>query len=262
MDYEKIRNDEDFHKWHEYEPNDSQYVRYAAENSSIIAAAHKIVDVYYSFANARCSFMDAGAENYGDISSNDELSIRYTKSHFLRCAVLEYGLCLDICWQVIWAYIYPSSLEALMKNEYKKIEKKCTKRSVHYRLKNLIAQGQTDLENLKKLLSKFEKDKDIKKLRTLYNSLKHHGTIHFQGLGANFASMMMSVEGSKIPTLSRESYTFENIEDLLYKYHFKFKKYFNKIIQSIIPEDYFNNTVPFGEYISTILQMKKTLDDN
>ena len=58
MDHEKIRNDEDFHKWHEYEPNDSQYVRYAAENSSIIAAAHKIVDVYYSFANARCSFMD------------------------------------------------------------------------------------------------------------------------------------------------------------------------------------------------------------
>ena len=85
--------------------------------------------------------MDAGVENFGYISSNDEFSKKYAKSHFLTYAVLEYSICLDVSWQVVWAYIQPSSLEYLMKNEYKEMEKECTRESVHSQLNCIISQG-------------------------------------------------------------------------------------------------------------------------
>lgn len=141
MNYDTIREDEDFHVWHSYAPKDSQYIRYAESDPSLIAAGFKISDVYYSFCNARCLLMDAGVENFGYISSNDEFSKKYAKSHFLTYAVLEYSICLDVSWQVVWAYIQPSSLEYLVKNEYKEMEKECTRESVHSQLNCIISQG-------------------------------------------------------------------------------------------------------------------------
>lgn len=265
MDYQLIRDDEKFHKWHEYAPKDSQYMRYAESDPSLIAVGHKIDDTYYSFANARCSFMDAGADNFGDISSDDEFSKKYAKSHFLTYAILEYAICLDISWQVLWAYLQPSSFEYLVKNKYKEMEKECTSESVHSQLNCSIAQGAEGAKKaqvLKDYLTTFENDEDVKKIRSLYNSLKHQGMIHFEGLGENWSSMMMAVNGRKIPMICRKSYAMEEIEELLYSYHNKFKEYFNNLIDEIIPEEYLENKVGFGEYISTVLRMNHILDDN
>lgn len=264
MNYETIRNDNDFHEWHGYAPIDSQYVKYANSEPSIVAAGHKIEDVYYSFANARNSFMDAGLDNYGDISGDDELSIKYTKSHFLTYAVLEYAICLDISWQVIWAYIQPSSFEYLVNCRYKEMEKECTSENVHSQLNCAISQGGSganQAQKIKHLLTDFENDPDVKKLRSIYNSLKHQGMIHFQGLGSQLDTMMMTVSGHKIPTLSRKSYTIDEIEELLFNYHFKFKNYFSSLIQEIMPSDYKDGKVSFGDYITTILNMHSVLND-
>ena len=46
MDYNYLREDSDFHKWHKYAPLDTQYIKYAESNPSVIAVGHKIDDVY------------------------------------------------------------------------------------------------------------------------------------------------------------------------------------------------------------------------
>ena len=73
--------------------------------------------------------------------------------------------------------------------------------------------------------------------------------------------MMMSVDNRQIQTLSRKSYTIEEIEDLLLSYHFKFKKYFNSIIQEIMPQDYKDEEVNFLDYMNTILDMDAVLNN-
>lgn len=265
MDYEIIRNDNDFHEWHSYAPIDSQYVKYSSSEPSIIAAGHKIEDVYYCFANARASFMNAGLDNYGDICGDNDISKKYTKSHFLTVSLLEYAICLDISWQVIWAYTQPSSFEYLINQKYKEMEKECTSESVHTQLNCIISQngvGIVQAQKLKQILTDFENDSCVKKLRSIYNGLKHQGTIHFQGLGEQLNSMMMSVENKTIPTLGRKSYTLEEIENLLFEYHFKFKEYFNSIIQEIMPPDYKDGKVSFVDYVNTILNMNSVLSDD
>lgn len=265
MDYTIIRNDKDFHKWHEYAPLDGQYVKYADSEPSIIAASHKIEDVYYCFCNARQSFLCANYDNYGDISGSDKLSMTNTKSHFLIYAVLEYAICLDLSWQVIWAYIQPSSFEYLIEQKYKEMEKECDRDNIHIQLNCIISQGGvgiTQAQRLKRLLTDFENDDTIKKLRSIYNSLKHHGTIHFCELGPQLNTMLTPVNGRKIPILSRKSYSIQEIEELLFSYHFKFKEYFNTLIREIMPADYKDGKVPFVDYYNTLIRMDSITNQN
>ena len=255
MNYEDLRNDNDFHKWHKYEPSDAQYVRYADTNPSAIAAGHKIRDVYHAFANAKESFVSAGWNNYGDLSADDKLSKLYTKTHFLLNSISEYALCLDLSWQVIWAYIQPASFEYLLQMKHKDMEKECNRDNLKAQLDCAIAQNSMKAIKLKTIMESFDNDDEVKQFRTLNNSIKHHGTIHFEGLGANFSSMMMSINGKKISTLSRKSYKVEEIEDLLYSYHTKFQAYFNDIINEIMPADYLNNKVSFEDYVNMTVAM-------
>lgn len=260
MNYEQLANDNDFHRWHKYEPIEAQYIKYAKIDPSVIAAGHKIVDVYYAFADARATFMYSFSENFGDIAGDKEFDKLYAKSHFLRHAILDYALCLDMSWQVIWSYIQPASFEYLMKQEYKDMEKVCTSENVHLQLNCAISQGVEKVNEIKKLLSEFENDEDVKTLRNLYNSIKHHGTIHIKGLGANFTSLAIGVNGGSIKTLSRKEFSVEDIESMLWIYHQKFQVYFNSLIQLIMPEDYLNTSVALGEMIMATLEMKEIQD--
>ena len=89
------------------------------------------------------------------------------------CAIMEYNTCKDLCLQVVWAYIQPSSLESLAQNLYRNTEKECNSETVHKELKRLIKEGRTDLKPLKKLLGKFENDKYITDVRDMCNYIKH-----------------------------------------------------------------------------------------
>ena len=264
MDYEKIINDQDHSHWFAYTPMDMQYVRYSDNNPSIIAAGHKISDVYSGFCNARSSFINAGRNNFGDLYDEDELSKKYGKSHFLITAILEYAICLDLSWQVVWSYIQPSSFEYLVKCKYEEMEKECTRENVHSQLDCIISQngfGVSQAQKLKQLLTDFDNDADVIKLRSLYNLLKHRGTIHFEGLGAQNDTMMMGVSNRTIPILSKKTFHIEEIEDLLFDYHNKFKLYFESLIKEIMPEDYFESKVGFVDYLNTVLQMDSTVNN-
>ncbi len=57
-----------FHKWHEYCPLDAQYKRYSSSAPSVIAARHRINDVYYAFADAEALIV------FGLVKSNMAMS--------------------------------------------------------------------------------------------------------------------------------------------------------------------------------------------
>ena len=263
MDYNYLREDSDFHKWHKYAPLDTQYIRYAESNPSVIAVGHKIDDVYQAYANARASFMFANSENFGDISGPTELSRLYTKTHFLTNALIEYAICLDISWQVVWAYIQPASLEYLMNQKYKDMEKECTRDSVLAQLKCIISQngvGITIAQKLLDVVNRFDNDADTLKLRFIYNGIKHQGIIHYEGLGANFTELSISVNGKRPPMLHRKSYSVDEIEELMFAYHKTFKTYMNELIDIVIPDGYLETKVSFEDAIDGIINMNKATE--
>lgn len=267
MDYQKIEMDETFFDWFGYAPQDSHYVKYAETNPSIIAAGHKIDDVFSVFASARALLLNANVQNYGDLFSNDNISRLYAKCLFLTSAVIEYSICLDLSWQVIWSYIQPSSFEYLIKQQYKEIEKDCTRDSVLAQLNCIIAQnsyGIVSAEKLKELLISFDNDPIVLKVRELNNMLKHRGMVHFIGLGSNPNKMLASIDHKSIPILSRPEYKIEDVEDMLFSYHFKFEEYFNNIINQIMPCDYLemgSAKMPFSDYLHTLFKMHNVYYD-
>lgn len=80
---------------------DAQYVKYIKSEPSILAAGHKINDVYHTFCDARGSIMRANYSNYGDLCADNDTSKLYIKTTFLKDALMEYAICLDLSWQVI-----------------------------------------------------------------------------------------------------------------------------------------------------------------
>ena len=261
VDFEKLKSDTSFFRWHDFDPQETQYMRYSADNPSAIAAGFKIEDVFRSFCNARASFIYANASNYGDIASTDEINRLYVKTHFLTNALIEYAICLDISWQVVWAYIQPSSLNYLMSQKYLEMEKECNRDNLLAQLKCAISQngyGTMKAQKIKNLVTEFDDSETTLKLRSIYNGIKHQGTIHFNGLGENYTSMLISINGAQPPMLKRKSYRVEEIEELLFKYHFEFIQYMNKLILEIMPSDFTNNTISLGESIEALLRMNAT----
>lgn len=262
MDYDSLRKSDAFFVWHNYRPLDVQYLRYASCNPSVIAAGHKIDDVFLAFANARASFLFADANDFGEISSEDDFSKLYAKTHFLSYALIEYAICLDISWQVVWAYIQPASLEYLMKQRYKDMEKECDRESLLAQLQCAISQhgpGSYKAQTLMDIVKSFDCDDDVVRLRAIYNGIKHQGSIHFEGLGANFTSLSIGVNGKALPMLHRKSYSVEEVETLMFSYHQKFQVYMDKLIETIIPKDYLNGNIPFDEAFIQLMRMRNVM---
>lgn len=265
MDYNSIRQDLRFQDWSKYAPSDMQYVLFSDTNPSIVAAGHKIEDVYYCFSRARFDFLSAGVNSYSDLCGDNDLSNKFVKSEFLINALIGYAICFDLSWQVVWSYVQPTSFEYLIMQKYKDIEKECTRDNLLAQLNCAIfqrCQGSTKAEKLKQIIIDFDNDSDVIMLRKIYNQLKHNGTVHFEELGIQLDSMMMTVDERKINTLSRPSYSFECFENILNKYHNKFVEYFNLIINEIMPSDYFVDKVSFEDYIKISLKMDATLNKN
>lgn len=260
MDIQGLRDDREFESWHEYEPMDAQYVRYIKSNPSVLAAGHKINDVYHTFCDARGSLMRANYNNYGDLCADDDASKLYIRTKFLKDALVEYAICLDLSWQVIWSFIQPSSFKYLVQKKYDEMEKVCTAESVHTQLNCAIAQKVTQAEKLKGILTKFENDPVVKEVREIYNSIKHRGMMYFKGFAKENLFKFLFDQSIEMP-LQREKYDPKSIQDLLLTYHEKFKVYFEDVISTIMPEDYKNNNVDVINYISVIAEIKRIKEE-
>ncbi len=258
MDYDAIINDESFFKWDKYAPLDVQYFKYAESNPSIIAAGHKIYDVFIGFYNARASLMFADSKDFGDMAGDSDASRLYTKCHLLQNALIEYAICLDLSWQVVWAYIQPSSLEYLMEQKYKDMEKECSRDSVLAQLNCIVAQngyGVSEAQAILDTIKNFDNDETTLKLRSIYNKIKHQGTIYYEGLGANFDHLSIAIDGKALQMLHRDSYGVDEIKDLLYSYHVSFQKYMNNLIQIIMPDGYLDSEMNLVDALNAAMKM-------
>ena len=127
----------------------------------------------------------------------------------------------------------------------------------------IIAQnsyGLAEAQKLVEILTNFDNDENVIKLRSIYNKCKHQGTIHFKGLGNPSTELMISVGKNGISILCRDEYCLEEIEELLFYYHEAFKKYFDSIINLIMPKDYKETKVGFLAYVETAIKMNDTLN--
>ena len=260
MDIQELRNDRKFHEWHEYEPMDVQYVRYIKSEPSILAAGHKINDVYHTFCDARGSMLYANYSNYGELCADNDISRLYIKNKFLKDALIEYAICLDLSWQVIWAFIQPSSFKYLIQQNYEEMEKICTGESVHIQLNCAIAQKSKQAERIKELLTRFENEPEVIEVRKIYNSIKHRGIMYFQGFCTEDISKFLFDKNVEMP-LKREVYDSVSIQKLLLSYHEKFEKYFIKLIDMIMPSDYKINKVGVVDYMIVLSEIKKIQEE-
>lgn len=260
MNIQELKDDRKLNEWHDYEPLDAQYVRYIKSDPSILAAGHKINDVYHTFCDARGSVMRANYNNYGDLCSDNDASRLYIKTKFLKDALMEYAICLDLSWQVIWAFIQPSSFKYLVQRKYSDMEKECTAENVHSQLNCAIAQGSEQAEEIKRLLTEFENDLVVIELRKIYNSIKHRGILYFQGFCEKNLFKFLFDESVEMP-LQREAHDPEVIQNLLLSYHSKFEDYFDKLIRLIMPKDYKKNKVEVIDYIYVLAEIKKIQEE-
>lgn len=256
IEYDDIVKDEVCHEWFKYEPHDAQYVRYCEDNPSAIAAGYKIADVYHTFTVARASLMYSLENDYGVLAAKDnEFSMLFVRAMFVQQAILQYAICEDLSWQVAWAYILPSDIKYLMNNEYEKMSKECNRENLLEQLDCGISQKATKAEQIKDIITDFDNDADVQKFRTLYNYLKHRGTVHIEGLGNKDEYLMSLVNGKAVKILSRQSYTLEQLQDMVWSYHQKFEKYFSDLIAEIMPEDFTDTKTSLGDWILSNLKM-------
>lgn len=260
MDIQGLKDDRKFESWHEYEPIDTQYVRYIMSDPSVLAAGHKINDVYHAFCDARGSLLRANYSNYGDLCSNDDISRLYIRTEFLKNALMEYAICFDLSWQVIWAFIQPSSFKYLVQKKYEEMESACTLKSVIAQLDCAIAQNIPQAVQLKDALMRFGNDPIVKRIRKIYNITKHRGMMYFRGFCKEDISKFLFDKNIEMP-LQREAYEPDEIEALLLAYHEKFEDYFNEIIQIIMPADYKNTKVDVIDYISMLAEIQKIREE-
>lgn len=255
--YEALAKDTDFHMWHTFLPLEPQYTRYAETAPCVIAAARKIVDVYRAYADARAAFMYANEKNFGDLEGGTEESHTFVKAFFLKSALLHYGMCVDLCWQVVWAYINSDSLSCLLQGDYVTIEAGCCWDELKRKIK--VMTGNPVIERLWEHIKNLNGDTDIKKLTTQYKIMKHRGTLRIKGIDDDREVTTIHCFEKEIDTDIRPEYEISDIESLLYKYHTRFFKYFTLLIDDIIPDDYFNNKIELAEYRAISSKIRKEL---
>lgn len=117
-------------------------------------------------------------------------------------------------------------------------------------------QEESEAIKIKELLTSFESDDIVKKVRKIYNSLKHRGTLLFDGLVEKDINKFYYDNTVDLP-LQREVYQLEDIQNLLLEYHDRFVDYFNELISIIMPKEYKSNKVGFVDYVMIVSEISK-----
>lgn len=260
VDKEKLLNNS-INIWGSYDPGVIQYARFYEKDPSQLATGRKVVDTYHAYTTGRASLYFSYEESFGDLAKDDdEFSKLFVRSMFVRNSIMQFGLSLDMSWQTVWAFIYPSRFEDIIKDNYTEFEKNCYRENLIEQLDCCIAQGNLKAQKLEDIVKRFDNDETTLKLRTLYNYMKHRGDIYIEGLGVNNITQGIQVNGVNLPALSRPQYKMEELQQLAYDYALKFTSYFQSIVDIVIPEEYKDNKSSFEELINAQLEMKEIID--
>jgi hypothetical protein len=238
MHVEDLYKNFDFHHWREYDPWDAHYVKYYPH---IILAAHKIGDVYEAFSNGRAFLSYLEVDNYGElISEHDNLHLTFIRSRLLQSALFFYNSCIDLSWQVLWLYHGESKYRYFEEPQYYyEITKECNRESLKIRLHLAMK------DYINKHIDIFMGLENTVKVRSLYNYLKHRGTVFTEGLGRNASHLMGAVDGQKFKMITRENFDLSEWKARFIEFDIKFFEYFNQIIDWIMPRDFLKTEFDF-----------------
>ena len=256
MTIENVIEDGAFHSWRGFEPGEIQYAAYIHAKPEVIAAGHKIQDLYWSFCHARYTFLEAY-----DVASDSKENL-FKITNLLSCAILQYGLCYDLLWQIAWAAEMPTSFNLICDLETEKLEKECTRESLEERIGCNISQNSSVASQSWKLnqwLRSVDNDVSIVALREIYNYIKHRGAIYYSELIEN-QSPIVNVDlgngissGIKFP--ERKEYSIDRIKSLLIDYHFTLEKAINRLIEIVMPQDYKSVSVNGSTFLCTVVDV-------
>ncbi len=265
MTHADVYVDKKFHDWRGYEPDEMHYTAYIQDKPELIAAGHKIQDLYLAFCGARATFLRACEKPASNI---DEL---FQIANTVNAAILQYGLCYDLLWQIAWAYVTPSSFDSICNNEPDELEKDCTRDTLISRLNCNIMQnpvaGTIDRKILE-WLTKVDSDTGITELRQIYNYIKHRGIIAIPGLYGKQNPMFSLKEKNNpgntktIHFLTRKEETILGLEGKIADYHFALEAATDELIALIIPSDYKMQKHAFSDLLSTVYQVAEKQADS
>lgn len=225
------------HYWFGYFPNELNICKYTANQ---IMSLEKIKDVYQSLTYGRLCLDNLFKMNYGELIYNDQAGlgkavIRYT---IMNNCLSYYNYCIDYSWQVLWLY-YNDMDESAYNNMDKYIEfmEKCRLTS----LKDLLrTKGDKNIYNH---INDFFMKEEVKNVRKKYNSIKHRGFYHIDGLGENYKETAVSVNGKRLPLLHREEIDLNELRSELIEFDSLFVSYFDVIIDKVVPIEIKNGDV-------------------
>lgn len=230
-----LQKDYDIHHWVNYRPYEKHYETFEPH---IIYACHKIIDVYYAFASARSYLSDYDCDNFGElISEHDDTHLRYIRSKCLQSALSHYNYAIDVSWQVVWFYIGDNSF-LFMENQglYEKYSNLCTEKNLYFKL------DVCKFNNIKNHLKSFFNSDLVTDLRETYNYVKHRGSLHTEDLGEEPSHYYMTYKVKdyeyKPKMITRRSFNLEEFRDQIVEFDVTFCKYFEHIIDWIVPENF------------------------
>lgn len=237
-----------YHDWAKYAPKETQAHK---KPTHIDLAAFKIGDVYTAFCHAK---LNNDCYEYisqmKDISGKTQLFLR---TSFLQNVIFYLNSCIDYFWQMLYAYCQKDEQKLYEHNEHEKISEQ---ESLTTEIDNLIAYGQSLGEDVK-IVSDIKKEIDIlitkTQIRQIFNYLKHRGQYAISGLGDNSKSayeklgicVMFQPSNSNTPyvcppkkLLYREELDLDKTHQNILKFMSEFADKFDKLIKTVIPEDY------------------------
>ncbi|MCY9014397.1 hypothetical protein [Bacillus inaquosorum] len=236
--------------WYKYRPGISQYVKYAQDNAHLIAAGHKIEDVYTQFKLARASIMYLEVNDYGKlIFKKDDVHMKYIRSKFLFDALALYNYCIDLSWQVLYLYHGDSHFGVVQDEKYYlQATKDCDQESLKGRLV-LIAKR----KEIYDYVMNFFNEPLTKEIREAYNYIKHRGTFHIEGLGLNENVVPIGMDGTQLKMINRRSINIEDWKNKLIQFDISFINYFDDIIATLMPIEYQETTLSIETLFNTTL---------
>lgn len=242
--------------WREYEPQIQHYSNYS---SNVVTAASKIADVYRTYCTGRASFVYYESDDFGQlVRSDDEISVKYFRSILLYNALSSYNICIDLSWQVVWLFLSDLSLDLIYdEKKYKNYLNECNMETLNFKL--TLAKE----IKLKNHVNDFFNSAPTQKVRKKYNYYKHKGAFYVPGLGENLGNLPFGFNELTLKQMKREEFDLDEWCNILIEYQNYFYKYFEELINFVIPKtyleqelDFFGDTIGYGLKVEEYLGNK------
>lgn len=240
----------DISSWIELTPGEVQYMRYP---TNIIFTAIKITDIYNTLCVARANLHFLDNKNFGDYAQT-ESAIKFVKAMHIQNSLIFYNIAVDYSWQTLWLY-YNKGLNKHTPDSklYEKAIEDCC-----YDELLLGLTLERDFKMRDGIVKPFfDKNISYKKIRPMYNYLKHRGTYHFDGLGMNPSRMMFRFNrnGSQVdlPLVTRKEMNIETTKQLLLQFDKDFVSYMEYLIKILIPTEFVCRSISINDMVNLLI---------